>query len=63
MEGPATVSSPKSDFDQPESILPGFSEARGILNAADDSVFPLGYKGNKFDFYSFANRYRMGVLS
>jgi hypothetical protein len=49
------------DYDYLESVLPGFTEARDIIKAADDSVFPLGYKGTKFDFYRFANRYRMAV--
>ena len=44
-----------------ESVLPGFSEARKIIKAAENSVFPLQYKGSKFDFYRFANRYRMAV--
>ena len=50
-----------SEFDYLESALPGFSEARGIIKAAGDSIFPLQYKGSKFDFYRFANRYRMAV--
>lgn len=44
-----------------DSVLPGFSEARGLIKGAGDSVFPLGYRGTKFDFYRFANRYRMAV--
>jgi len=50
-----------SDFDYLESVLPGFTEARDVIKAAGDSVFPLGYKGTKFDFYRFANRYRMAA--
>jgi len=49
------------DFDYLESVLPGFTEARAIIKVAGDSVFPLGYKGSKFDFYRFANRYRMAA--
>ena len=30
------------DFDYLESVLPGFTEARAIIKAAGDSVFPLG---------------------
>ena len=50
-----------SEYDYLESVLPGFTEARGIIKAAENSVFPLQYKGSKFDFYRFANRYRMAV--
>ena len=50
-----------SDHPHLESALPGFSEARDIIKAAGDSIFPLQYKGSKFDFYRFANRYRMAV--
>ncbi|NNC87233.1 MAG: hypothetical protein HKN82_02095 [Akkermansiaceae bacterium] len=50
-----------SDHPHLESALPGFSEARGIIKAAGDSVFPLQYRGTKFDFYRFANRFRMAV--
>ena len=42
-----------------EDVLPGLSDARIIIKSADDNIFPLQYKGNKFDFYRFANRYRM----
>ena len=50
-----------SDHPHLESALPDLSEARDIIRAAGDSVFPLQYKGSKFDFYRFANRYRMAV--
>ena len=50
-----------SDYDYLESVLPGFTEARDIIKAANDSLFPLQYKGTKFDFYRFANRYRMAA--
>ncbi|NNC90611.1 MAG: hypothetical protein HKN82_19310 [Akkermansiaceae bacterium] len=50
-----------SDHPHLDSALPGFSEARGIIKGAGDSVFPLQYKGSKFDFYRFANRFRMAV--
>ncbi len=49
------------DHSHLDAVLPGFSEAREIIKTADDSVFPLGYKGSKFDFYRFANRYRMAA--
>lgn len=50
-----------SDYDYLESVLPGFAEARDVIKAAGDSVLPLHYRGTKFDFYRFANRYRMAV--
>lgn len=50
-----------SEFDYLESVLPGFSKAREIIKAADDSALPLQYKGSKFDFYRFCNRYRMAA--
>ena len=49
------------DHSHLDAVLPGFSEAREIITGANNSVFPLGYKGSKFDFYRFANRYRMVV--
>lgn len=50
-----------SDFEHLEAVLPGFSKARDIIKAANDSIFPLQYKGSKFDFYRFCNRYRMAA--
>jgi len=50
-----------SDYDYLESVLPGFTEARSVIKTAGDSVFPLQYKGTKFDFYRFANRFRMAA--
>lgn len=44
-----------------ESVLPGFTRARDLIKAAGDSILPLGYKGTKFDFYRFANRFRMAA--
>lgn len=49
------------DHEHLGSVLPGFAEAREIIKGAGDSVFPLQYKGTKFDFYRFANRFRMAV--
>ena len=48
-----------SEYQHLEDALPGFTEARTVIKDAEDSIFPLGYKGNKFDFYRFVNRYRM----
>jgi len=44
-----------------DEVLPGFSEARALIKARGDSVKPLGFLGDKFEFYRFANRYRMTV--
>ena len=38
------------DYEYLESALPGFTEARDIIKAAGDSVFPLQHKGSKFPF-------------
>jgi hypothetical protein len=48
-----------SEYQHLEDVLPGFTDARDIIKGADDSIFPLQYKGDKFEFYRFANRYRM----
>lgn len=50
-----------SEYDYLESVLPGFTEARLIFKADGDSISSLGYKGLKFDFYRFANRYRVAI--
>lgn len=42
-----------------ESALPGFCRAREIVKASGDSIAPLGFVGDKFDFYRFANRFRL----
>lgn len=44
-----------------EDALPGFSRARTLLKSAGDSLKPLDMQGSKFDFYRFANRYRLAV--
>lgn len=44
-----------------DDALPGFIRAREIIKAADDSVRPLDMLGSKFDFYRFANRYRLAL--
>ena len=50
-----------SEYDYLEQALPGFTRAREIVKAAGDSVRPLGFKGSKFDFYRFANRFRLAT--
>jgi hypothetical protein len=42
-----------------EDALPGFIRARDLLKSAGDSLKPLEMQGSKFDFYRFANRYRL----
>ncbi|GAA5480802.1 hypothetical protein [Haloferula sargassicola] len=42
-----------------EAALPGFCRARAVVKARGDSVAPLGFVGTKFDFYRFANRFRL----
>ena len=51
----------ENEYDYLEQALPGFSKARLIVKAAGDSVRPLGFKGSKFDFYRFANRFRLAT--
>jgi hypothetical protein len=48
-----------SDHAHLEAALPGFSRGRELVKAAGDSVQPLGFVGTKFDFYRFANRFRL----
>jgi hypothetical protein len=52
---------PENEYDYLEQALPGFSKARLIVKAAGDSTRPLGFKGSKFDFYRFANRFRLAT--
>lgn len=49
------------DYDYLEQALPGFSKARLIVKAAGDSTGPLRFRGTKFDFYRFANRFRLAT--
>lgn len=48
-----------SDYQHLEEALSGFTDARAVIKEGGDSLFPLQYKGSKFDFYRFVNRYRM----
>lgn len=52
---------PDNEYDYLELALPGFTRAREIVKAAGDSTRPLGFKGSKFDFYRFANRFRLAI--
>jgi len=52
---------PENEYDYLEKALPGFSKARLIVKVAEDSIQPLGFKGSKFDFYRFANRFRLAT--
>ncbi len=47
------------DYTHLETALPGFTRARGIVKASEDSIAPLGFVGSKFDFYRFVNRFRL----
>lgn len=49
------------DYAYLEAALPGFSRARLLVKAAGDRIEPLGFCGTKFDFYRFANRFRVAV--
>jgi len=51
----------ENEYDYLEQALPGFSQARLIVKAAGDTTRPLGFKGSKFDFYRFANRFRLAT--
>lgn len=51
----------QSEHQYLDEVLPGFSEARLLIKTAGDSVKPLGFLGDKYEFYRFANRYRMAV--
>ncbi len=50
-----------ADYPHLETALPGFGRARAMIKASDDSISPLGFVGTKFDFYRFANRFRLVV--
>ncbi len=52
---------PGDDYPYLETALPGFQRARRLVKAQGDSVAPLGFSGSKFDFYRFANRFRLAV--
>ncbi len=51
----------ENEYDYLEQALPGFSKGRLIVKAAGDSIDPLRFKGTKFDFYRFANRFRLAT--
>jgi hypothetical protein len=51
----------ENEYEYLEQALPGFSQARLFVKAAGDSIRPLGFKGSKFDFYRFANRFRLAT--
>lgn len=51
----------ENEYDYQEQVLPAFCKARLIVKLAGDSTRPLGFKGSKFDFYRFANRFRLAT--
>ena len=42
-----------------EKTLPGFHAARNVIKGSGDSLSPFGFKGDKFEFYRFVNRFRL----
>lgn len=52
---------PSDEYEHLEQALPGFSKARLTVKTGCDSTRPLGFKGNKFEFYRFANRFRLAT--
>lgn len=51
----------EQEYEYLESALPGFTRARDLIKASDDSIQAFGFIGTKFDFYRFANRFRLVV--
>ena len=49
------------DYKYLDAALPGFVKARGIIKKNKDSVAMFEFRGDKFDFYRFVNRYRMAL--
>jgi hypothetical protein len=47
------------DYQHLEDALPGFNRARALVKGAGDSLGVLEMQGSKFDFYRFANCYRL----
>jgi hypothetical protein len=51
----------ENEYEHLEQALPGFTRARKLVKASGDSTRSLGFKGSKFDFYRFANRFRLAI--
>jgi len=51
----------QSEHQYLDDVLPGFSNTRALIKASGDSIKPFGFLGDKYEFYRFANRYRMAV--
>ncbi len=49
------------DYKYLDAALPGFVKARGIIKKNKDSVAMFEFRGDKFEFYRFVNRYRMAL--
>ena len=47
------------DYQHLEDALPGFNLARELVKREGDSIASLEMQGTKFDFYRFANRFRL----
>lgn len=52
---------PEKEYEYLEKSLPGFTQARVLIKDSGDSVQPLGFVGTKYDFYRFANRFRLAA--
>lgn len=52
-----------SDLPYPhlEKTLPGFHDARTIIKDSGDSLSRFDFKGDKFEFYRFVNRFRLAT--
>ena len=50
-----------TDLKYLDAALPGFLEARKIIKTNGNAVVMFDFKGDKFEFYRFANRYRMAL--
>ena len=50
-----------NDYAYLEEVLPGFTQARTLVKEQGDRVICLGFVGTKFDFYRFANRFRLAA--
>ena len=51
----------ENEYEHLEQALPGFTRARKLVKASGDSTRSLGFKGSKFNFYRFANRFRLAT--
>ena len=50
-----------SDLKYLDEAFPGFLEARDMIAAEGDSIEIFEFRGDKFEFYRFVNRYRVAL--